>query len=153
MRLLSITGAHAVSIAVVTAGRFGTVHVTAGSAGASVTLFPTHNKSSGSWSVRNCISNGSDTYVTAADSGVTPECRACADVTSCTAGHIPCGLQRCGPPPAWSMVRVEDHGFVRIAANSDAMNVEYLAVKRGAVGNAGHVADSFVVKAPTIWSH
>ena len=83
----------------------GTVHVTAGTAGASVTLFPTHNKTSGSWSVRTCASNGTDAYAAAADSGVSSKCRACADVTSCTAGHVPCSLQRCAPPPAWSVVR------------------------------------------------
>lgn len=125
----------------------GTVHVTAGTAGASVTLFPTHNKTSGAWSVRKCASNGSDAYAAAADAGVTPECRACADVTSCAAGHIPCQFQRCASPPAWSEARIEDHGYVRIVATPTEMAVEYLAVKGDTVGNAGVVVDRFVVKA------
>ena len=79
----------------------GTTHITAGTAGAGATFFPTFNATSGAWSVRNCASNGRDRFV--GIRGVSAACQKCADVTSCTAGHLPCLYARCAPAPSWSV--------------------------------------------------
>lgn len=135
----------------------GTVHVTAGTAGASTTPFTTYNKSSGSWSARSCIGNTSE---------YGPHCDKCADVTSCAedGGDTACAYMNCNPPPVWSVVRSEEFGFVRITATprapqtadeaSDngssggaaaALLVEFLAVDKDILGSAGVVRDSFTI--------
>ena len=88
----------------------GTVHVTAGTAGASTTVFPSFNRSSGTWTSRKCVAN---------TSLYGPGCHSCADVTSCSGpqgGFVPCIDMRCAPPPAWSVARSEEHGYVRLSA-------------------------------------
>ena len=129
-----------------TADGRGTTHITAGTAGASVTLFPTFNASSGDWSMRRCASNGTDRFVGIEAPSAT--CQQCRDVTACAAGHIPCEYARCAPPPTWSLVRIEHHGFMRIRANSSSMHLEYVVVNASdPFGHPSRVLDSVVIKA------
>ena len=122
----------------------GTTHITAGTAGAGATLFPTFNASSGGWTVRTCASNGTDQFV--GIDGVSATCQKCADVSSCTVGHLPCRFGRCAPPATWSLARAEHHGYVRIAATMDTMHVEYVAVNLSQpIGTAGAVVDSVLI--------
>ena len=152
----------------------GTVHVTAGTGGASVsaqccnahlficfhnkkygtvavyvdlpnrvaaalqvTMFPTLNKTSGQWTTRTCVANTSKWG---------KNCPLCKDVTSCAAtGHLPCAGMRCAPPPAWSVVRSEEHGYVRIGAEMEKLTVDFIAVATDEIGSRGTVKDSFVL--------
>ena len=124
----------------------GTTHITAGTAGAGASLFPTFNASSGMWTVRTCASNGSDSFV--GIRGVSTTCQKCPDVTSCTAGYMPCKYARCAPPPSWSISRIEHHGYVRIAATRSEMHVEYVAVNLSQpLGTEGLVMDRVVISA------
>lgn len=122
----------------------GTIHITAGTAGAGATLFPTFNSTSGMWTVRTCPSNGSDTFV--GIRGVSTTCQKCFDVTSCATGHLACRYGRCEQPQSWSKARVEHHGYVRITATRSEMTVEYVAVNLSQpIGTEGVVMDSVVI--------
>ena len=111
----------------------GTVHVTAGTGGASVTVFPTYNQSSGQWSARKCPKN---------TSMFGPDCAKCADVTTCAIGSLPCAQSRCEPPPSWSLARSEEHGFVQIHVNRTHLRSDFIAVDTDEVDNEGLVHDS-----------
>jgi hypothetical protein len=119
-------------------GGGGTVHVTAGTGGASVTVFPTYNRTSGRWSARKCPSN---------TSMFGPACAKCRDVTTCSAGALPCAQSRCEPPPVWSLARSEEHGFVKLAVNHSHLRADFIAVDTGTLGNAGVVRDSVTLVA------
>lgn len=120
----------------------GTVHVTSGTAGASVTLFPTFNATAQEWTTRSCASNCTKC------ARFKVGCSACVDVTSCTVhgGHVPCADFRCAPPPAWSVGRSEEYGYVSIEAQPSVMRVEFRAVDTDRLGAMGVVKDSFVIE-------
>lgn len=137
----------------------GTVHLTAGTAGADQTPFPTLNSSSRTWSGRTCLSKTTSAACSKCDdlascrqanNRPTPYELLCATLRAnwrpnfCSlpgAGPLPCANIRCAAPAPWSLFRSEEHGYVRLEAGAAELVAQFWAVDTDSVGAVGQLRD------------